>query len=161
MKILKFPHSKLLKPCEEVVSFDTELLDILDDMYRTMKENHGIGLAANQVGISLDMFVMEGPKTRMNFINPYIAAGSVELANLKEGCLSAPGESILVPGRMKWVQVVYQNEKGEPKSTILQGIHAVCAQHEIEHLDGKSFMEHKSLLKTTRKLLLKKWGLKK
>lgn len=161
MKILKFPHTLLLRPCEEVTRFDSETLDLLDIMWDTMKENNGIGLAANQIGYPLDMFVMNGVKGRMNFINPYIAAGSVELANLKEGCLSAPGESILVPGRMKWVQVVYQDEKGAIKSTILQGIHAVCAQHEIEHLDGKSFMEHKSLLKTTRKLLLKKWGLKK
>lgn len=161
MEVLKFPHPKLLTPCEEVVSFDTELLDTLDAMWATMKKSHGIGLAANQVGIPLDMFVMDTPSGRMNFINPYISAGSIELANTKEGCLSAPGESLTVPGRMKWVQVRYQDEKGNDKSTILAGIYSVCAQHEIEHLDGKSFMEHKSLLKTTRKRLAKKWGLKK
>jgi peptide deformylase len=161
MKILTFPDERLLTPCEEVVSFDTELLDTLDSMWKIMKESHGIGLAANQVGIKLDMFVMDTPNGRMNFINPYISATSVERANMKEGCLSAPRESLIVPGRSKWVQVVYENEKGEHKSVVLHGIYAVCAQHEIEHLDGKSFMEHKSLLKTTRKALAKKWGLKK
>lgn len=160
MKILQFPHPTLLEPCEEVVSFDSELIGMLDSMWETMKKNNGVGLAANQVGIPLDMFVMNGPKGRLNLINPYIAASSIALANLKEGCLSAPGEMIVVPGRKEWVQIIYQDEKGNGQSIILKGIQAVCAQHEIEHLDGKSFMEHKSIPKSLRKQFSKRWGLK-
>jgi peptide deformylase len=161
MKILKFPDPILLQSCEEVVSFDTDLMDMLDSMWKIMKRNSGLGLAANQVGIRLDMFVMETPEGRLNLINPYVSASSEEKANLEEGCLSAPGELIVVPGRSKWCQVMFQNENGEYMSAIFTGIFAVCAQHEIEHLDGKSFVEHKSIPKTARKLLQKKWGVKR
>lgn len=150
-----------MKPCEEVIHFDSHLEDLLDSMYKTMKKANGIGLAANQVGISKDIFVMEGPVGRMNCINPYISLSSVEAANIKEGCLSAPGEAIVVPGRAKWVQLSYMDENGENRTIILKGIHAVCAQHECDHLDGKSFMEHKSLSRVSRKGFLKKWGLKR
>lgn len=160
MKILKFPHPLLLKPCEEVTAFDEVLLYMLDSMWKTMKENKGMGLAANQVGIRLNMFVMQGPTGRINFCNPYIAASSVLFANLREGCLSAPGESVIVPGRAEWVSVLFQNENGVHQKVVLRDIYAVCAQHEIEHLEGKSFMGNKSILRATRKQLAKKWGLK-
>lgn len=161
MKILTFPHSMLSTPCEEVDSFDPHMLEVLELMWSTMKKNGGMGLAANQIGVSMDMFVMEGPSGRVDFINPYIYMASEEAANLEEGCLSAPGQLLVVPGRAKWVQVVYQNIEGEHKTMILRGIHAVCAQHEIDHLDGKSFLEHPSLSRITRKKLEKKWGTKK
>lgn len=160
MKLLKFPHVKLLTPCEEVVNFSSELLEVLDYMWYVMEEHNGIGLAANQVGFSLNMFVMDGPEGRLNLINPYICLKSKSFAKLKEGCLSAPGEFIVIPERAEWVQVKYQDEMGAHKSVVLKGIHAVCAQHEIEHLDGKSFMEHKSLSKATRNKLSKKWKIK-
>lgn len=160
MKILKFPDPKLLTPCDAVVNFDKTLLSILDSMWEIMKDAKGIGLAANQVGISLDAFVMEGPNGRLNMVNPYISVESEALANMKEGCLSTPGEFVVVPGRAKWVQVIYQDEKGNNKSLILEGIHAVACVHEIEHLDGKSFLQHSSFPKSVRKRYEKKWGLK-
>lgn len=160
LKILTFPHKRLLTPCEEVTFFDDELLSVLDSMWETMKDAKGLGIAANQCGISLDMCIIDGPNGRVNLINPYIAASSAAPANLKEACLSAPRESIVVPGRSQWVQVRYQNEKGEHKSIVFKDIYAVCASHEIDHLDGKSFFEHPSLPRTTRKKLSKKWGVK-
>lgn len=160
MKLLKFPHVKLLTPCEDITNFNVEVAEILDYMWYVMEESNGIGLAANQIGFSLNMFVMDGPEGRLNLINPYISLKSNSFAKLKEGCLSAPGEFIVVPGRASWVQVKYQDEKGNHKSVVLKGIQAVCAQHEIEHLDGKSFMEHKSLSRAVKNRLSKKWKLK-
>ena len=62
MKIIKFPDPILLKSCEEILEFDYRLLRILDSMWNVMKENDGIGLAANQIGLSMDAFVLDGPK---------------------------------------------------------------------------------------------------
>ena len=160
MKILQFPHPKLLKSCEEVTIFDEYLKEALDDMWRTMLAAGGQGLAANQVGILKDMVVMKGPEGRLNLVNPYISMKSEVPANLKEGCLSAFNEFLIVPGRAEWVQVKYQDENGDHKSILLKGIYAVCAQHELDHLDGKSFMEHPSLPAATRKALASRWGLK-
>ena len=93
-------------------------------------------------------------------VNPYISVQSEASANIKEGCLSAPKEFIVVPGRAKWVQVKYQDEKGQYQSIILEGIHAVAAAHECDHLEGKSFLQHHSIPRTIRKQLSKKWGLR-
>jgi peptide deformylase len=81
------------------------------------------------------MFVMEGPEGRLNIINPHIGLSSLKPAGLKEGCLSAPGEFMIVPSRVDWVMIEYQDENGDPKHVTLKGIHSVCAQHEIEHLN--------------------------
>jgi peptide deformylase len=128
-------------------------------MWETMEANNGIGLAANQIGLPLSMVVMKGPNGRINLVNPNIFGKSRLLANLKEGCLSAPGDFILVPDRVEWVQVNYQDEKGHEKMAVFKGLYSVCIQHELEHLDGKSFMENKSIPKNIRKGLQKKWGL--
>jgi peptide deformylase len=162
MKILKFPHPILFEPCEEVTDFSSlsSIKEIMDAMWKIMKESNGMGLAANQVGLKRDMFVLAGPSGRLNMVNPYISARSQAPANLKEGCLSAPGQFTVVPSRSKWVQVKYQDETGAHKSILLEGIHAVAAAHEIDHLDGKSFMQDPSLPKALRKAFDKKWGLK-
>lgn len=106
------------------------------------------------------MFVMDGPNGRLNVVNPVIANQSVKPANLKEGCLSVPGEFVLVPSRVEWVQVQCKNEKGEEQLITLKGLRAVCAQHEIDHLNGKVFLSDKSISKPERKVLAKKWGIK-
>ena len=160
MKLLQFPHPKLLTPCEDILTFNLDVSDILDYMWYVMEQQNGIGLSANQIGFSLSMFVMDGPEGRLDLVNPYISLKSKGFANLKEGCLSAPGEFIVVPDRAEWVQVKFQDKRGIDKSVVLKGIHAVCAQHEIEHLEGKSFMEHKSLSRNVRNSLAGKWGIK-
>lgn len=144
----------------EVTVFGEELQILLDAMYELMKSRNGLGLAANQVGLSLRMFVIEGPNGRINVVNPTIVSKSIKPANQREGCLSAPGDFIVVPSRSEWVQMQYQDEKGEKKLVTLKGLHAVCAQHELEHLDGKSFLSNKSIPKYTRKALEKRWGIK-
>lgn len=161
MEILKFPHPQLFEKTEEVTVFGPELKTLLDGMWETMSENHGMGLAANQVGLSHRMFVMEGPDNkRFNLLNPYIINKSSAPANLKEGCLSAPGDYLIVPDRAQWVQISYEDEEGKSHTKVFQGIYAVCCQHEIDHLDGKAYLENKSIPKMTRKNLASKWNLK-
>lgn len=160
MKVLKFPHPALFKVCQPVTVFDTELKVLLDTMYRTMQASNGVGLAANQVGLEYRMFVMESLEGRVNLVNPKITKTSMVVALRGEGCLSAPGEFIITGNRHDWVEVSFQDEKGTPKVRVFKGIHSVCVEHEIEHLDGKSFMNSKAIPKARRKELAKKWGIK-
>ena len=74
--------------------------------------------------------------------------------------MSAPGEFIVIPNRVEWIELQFQDETGHKKHAIFKGIRAVCAQHEIDHLDGKLFMSDKSIPKYERKRLAKKWGIK-
>lgn len=161
MQIIKFPSSELFQKCSEVSVFGPELKVLLDSMYQTMIEANGIGLAANQVGLKFRMFVMFGPNNeRLNIVNPTIVSKSIAPANLKEGCLSAPGEMLVLEERRTWVQLKYQDETGTEQKKMFHGIHAVCVQHEIDHLNGKSYLQSKSLHKAKRKELAKKWDLK-
>ena len=162
MEILKFPHQMLFRKCDTVEHLSVEhLKSLLDRMWETMTANKGMGLAANQVGLNLRMFVMMGPnQEKIYLVNPVIQKQSVNSANLREGCLSAPGELIVVPSRVDWVQVKFEDEQGNLYFRIFEGIHAVCAQHEIDHLDGKAFMEDISVPKDTRRRLKKKWSIK-
>lgn len=168
MKIIKFPDPILFKKCKEVTVFGKELEVLLESMWDTMVDGKGIGLAANQVGLSYRMFVMEfmadvkpgSKKEKIFFVNPKILSRSAAPAEQKEGCLSAPGEFLTLAERSAWVQVEYQNEKGEKQTRVFKGIYSVCVQHEIDHLDGKSHLLSKSLSKALRKQLAKKWGIK-
>jgi len=161
MEILKFPHPHLMSKTEEVTVFGPELKTLLDAMWETLSSKGAVGLAANQVGLTQRMFVMEGPNgERINAINPTILFKSAAFANLKEGCLSAPGDFVIVPDRALWVQMRYRDEHGNTQIRVLDGLYGVCVQHEIDHLDGKAYLENKSIPRSTRKNLAKKWGLK-
>lgn len=161
MEILKYPDASLFKVCDEVTVFGEELKILLDGMWDVMLKHGGLGLAANQVGLHCRMFVMAGVDSeRLNIINPKIVQKSEISANLKEGCLSAPGEFLFLSERASWVQVDFQDEKGQLNRRVFQGLHAVCVQHEIDHLLGKSHLMSKSIPKAKRKELYKKWGLK-
>lgn len=161
MRIYEFPDDILFEKCTEVTVFGEELKIILDNMWDTMKDANGIGLAANQVGLLNHMFVMEGPKLeRIYLVNPKITRQSMLPANLKEGCLSAPGERFVLSERASWVEVVFQDETGKEKKRVFKDIWAVCIQHELGHLNGESFMEARSIPKAIRKKLAKKWKLK-
>lgn len=161
MQILIFPDPILFQKCEEVNAFSEELLVLLDNMWTTMKDSNGIGLAANQVGLLHRMFVMEGPKNeQLYLVNPAIIRRSLVSAALEEGCLSAPGEMLILEERSSWVEVEYQDDHGTKHKRVFKDIWAVCVQHEMGHLNGESFLQSKSLLKTTRKSLAKKWKIK-
>lgn len=161
MEILKFPDSRLFVKCTAVTVFGDELKVILDNMYLVMKNAKGMGLAANQVGLTYNMFTMEGPNDeKLYIINPKILSKSQGSANVREGCLSAPGEFLVRSDRVQWVEVEFKNEKGEDQRRVFTGLHAVCVQHEIEHLAGLGFMQSTSIPKKTRNELAKKWQLK-
>lgn len=160
MDILKYPDPKLFQKCEPVAVFGQELLILLEAMWETMLRHGGLGLAANQVGLMCRMFVMAGESSEKLFmVNPKIVKQSELPANMKEGCLSAPGEFLVLKERAAWVQVDFQDEKGQMCRRVFQGLHAVCVQHEIDHLDGKSHLMSKSIPKKQRKEIHKRWGI--
>ena len=161
MEILKFPDPSLLRKCNEVTVFGQELKILLEGMWDAMLKRDGLGLAANQVGLHFRAFVMSGVDDEKFFIiNPKMVAKSEVSANMKEGCLSAPGEFLILAERSIWVQIDFQNERGQIIRRVFHGLHAVCVQHEMDHLEGKSHLQSKSIPKAQRKALAKKWGLK-
>lgn len=161
MEILKVPHPHLFKPCREVTVFGPELKTLLDAMWETMVAAKGIGLASNQVGLDYRMFTMLGPdEEKMYIVNPKIISRSEMPANEREGCLSSPGEFLELSERAWWVHLLYQDEDGSVRSGKFNKIHAVCIQHEIDHLDGKSYLQSKSLSRARRRELAKKWRIK-
>jgi peptide deformylase len=159
MKIVSFPHKSLFTKTKPVTVFGPELKVLLDKMYEVMVANKGIGLAANQVELTFRMFVMEGPDGPIYLVNPKIVWESKAPASIREGCLSAPGE-FLVLKRSAIVKVEYQDETGQTQAKLFNDLYAICVQHEIEHLDGKSFLQSKSLTKIQRKQLEAKWEIK-
>lgn len=161
MELLSFPHPLLFKPCRNVSVFGPELKTLLNLMWDAMNALKGIGLAANQVGLSYAMFVMAGPdEERLFIVNPRILRKSTVPANMREGCLSAPGEFLVLSERASWVEIAFQDESGTEKVRVFQGLHAVCVQHEMDHLVGKSHLQSSTIPKVKRKELAKKWGLK-
>lgn len=161
MEILKFPHSNLLKKCEEVLDFGPKLEGTLDEMWNIMIKYGGMGLAHNQVGGNLRMFVMSGPKhEKLYIINSSIIEKSKVPANLKEGCLSMPGEFLSIPDRSSWVYVKFQDQYGKFYDRVFYGIHSVCVQHECQHLDGEIFFESKSVPRKIKKDIKRKYKLK-
>jgi peptide deformylase len=160
MNILKYPDPNLFRICAEVTVFGPELIVLLESMWEAMREERAIGLASNQVGLTFRMFAMKYNDEKLFVVNPKILRRSQAPANLKEGCLSAPGEFLIISDRAAWVEVRYQDEKGALHTRVFQGIHSVCAQHEVDHLDGKSHLQSKTIAKKARLELAKKWGFK-
>lgn len=159
MEIVKYPNDILTKPCSVVLEFTPELHQILDDMYQTMVRARGVGLAANQVGLDLSMFIM---KTKagdlIEAINPFIVGFSQEKANLREGCLSAPNEFDTVEERCNEVELKYQDRNGIAHRKTFSGIDAVCVQHEYDHINGIFFFSKLKLNRQKRRQLERKWG---
>lgn len=157
IEVVKYPDPVLLTPCATVTEFGEELHKILDQMPEIMKAQNGIGLAANQIGISKRFFVMLDNKEKLwEFVNPEIIDRDGHLA-INEGCLSAPGVFVQVP-RSETVTIKAQNRLGEEFKIVCTGIEAICAQHEIEHLQGEFFLEKTS--RNQRRAALRALGLK-
>ncbi len=145
-KLAYYPDNHLRKRTELVTDF-THVPILVDHMFKTMVFRDGIGLAANQCKLTQRMFVMRTDKIRRAFVNPEL--GIPEDAKLVEGdesCLSFPGLVVKV-ARYNKVLVVAQDVNGEKTYTPLDGLEAICAQHEIEHLDGKTFIDHLGRMK--------------
>ncbi len=147
-KILTFPHPFLKTKAKPVTEFDDELKNITDTMIETLYENSGVGLAAVQVGLNKRLFVMDvnnnndlnvSERRPTIIVNPEIVAKSDEQVG-EERCLSVPDFSGEVK-RYSKLTLKYQDLKGNPHEINAEGLLAVCIQHELDHLDGKLFID--------------------
>lgn len=155
-KILLYPNALLLRKSARVDKFDENLVSLSRDLIDTMYDADGIGLAAPQIGINKRIFVMDCAKEDEKkdcriVINPEIEDGSEELSSYKEGCLSIPGitEEIFRP---KVIRVMYQDINGVLQRRTYDDLWSTCFQHELDHLNGKLFIDH---LRPMKKILVK------
>lgn len=146
------PHNSLVQKSESWnFTQDTNSEELEKAMCQFMLDNHGIGLAANQVGLTKRVFVM-GSYTVPGFpepfalFNPRIIESSKEMILDQEGCLSYPGLYLTVK-RPSWVIAEYQNSKGDIIEARFEGYLAKCFQHELDHLDGVCFVDKVSQMK--------------
>ena len=172
-EIVVYPDKRLKLISKEITEFDGALHDLLDDMYDTMRAKNGVGLAAIQVGVDLRALIINVPlddqngedygedrsandqpkENTLEMINPVILEkdGSEKF---QEGCLSIPGVYEDVE-RAKHVKVAYFDRHGEKQYIEDDGFLAIAIQHEMDHLDGKVFIEKLSFIK--RKKFEKEW----
>lgn len=176
LKVVEWPAKVLETRAKEVTEFDESLRTLVRDMFETMEESRGIGLAANQVGDLRRVLVVNIPAPEkddaeedegeveadwwhgkpMVFINPVVSKNEGKI-RYQEGCLSFPGIYEYIE-RSAEVSVVACNEHGEQFEIAASGLFAICLQHEIDHLDGVVFVDRMSRLKANlvRKKLLRK-----
>ncbi len=151
LNILQFPDPRLRTRARPVEVFDEQLQTLVSDMFETMYEAPGIGLAATQVDVHKRLLVMDVSEDKdepLVLINPEILlAEGVE--EMDEGCLSVPGFYETV-SRADKVRVRAQDEQGETFEIEAEGLKAVCIQHEMDHLEGKLFVDYISSLKRDR-----------
>ncbi|MBQ1783029.1 MAG: peptide deformylase [Gammaproteobacteria bacterium] len=151
MNVLHFPDERLRTVASPVDQINDEVRKIVDDMFETMHAEKGIGLAATQVNIHKQIIVMdvasEGSEPRV-FINPrIIERDGVQV--YEEGCLSVPGNYAAVE-RAAHIVVEALDRDGKPFRLEAEGLLAVCIQHEMDHLQGKLFVDYLSPLKRQR-----------
>ena len=157
--ILIHPDPRLKKVCAPVADITDDLRKLADDMLETMYDAPGIGLAAPQIGvldrlIVIDCVKEEGETPRpLVMFNPEIVASSDEQNTYEEGCLSIP-EQFADVTRPKLVQVRWIDMNGNEQEQEMDGLWATCVQHEIDHLDGKLFIDYLKPLK--RQLITRK-----
>jgi len=152
LPILEFPDSRLRTVAKPVEKVDDRVRKLAEDMLETMYDAPGIGLAATQVNVHeriLVIDVSEDGSDPMVFINPEVEILDPEEQGYQEGCLSVPGffEDISRPAH---VRVTSLGLDGEPFVIEPEGLLAVCIQHEIDHLDGKLFVDYISPFKRNR-----------
>lgn len=152
LQILEFPDPRLRKIASPVTVFDEKLEVLIEDMFETMYEAQGIGLAATQVNVHQRLLVIdvsENKDSPLVFINPKFEVIEDELSEYDEGCLSVPGfyETVSRPRKIK---IVALDKSGTEFELQAEGLLATCIQHEIDHLDGKLFVDYISPLKRQR-----------
>jgi len=164
-EIVIYPDKRLKLISREVKAFDSTLHELLDDMYDTMVVRNGVGLAAIQIGVDLRVLIINIPLEEKKGENDQPKENTLEMINpviieqdgtekFQEGCLSVPGiyEDVV---RAKHVKVEYFDRNGEKQTIEDDGFLAVAMQHEIDHLEGKVFIEKLSYIK--RKKFEKEW----
>lgn len=151
--IVEYPAPVLLTPGAPVEKFDAELLSLTQDMFETMYDDGGVGLAAQQIGLSLRLFVMDCDGIKLVAANPEILTAEGEQGG-EEGCLSV-GKVHAELKRASRVVLRAQDLKGETFEREATGLAARCFLHETDHCDGILFVRHLSPLR--RDLILKKF----
>lgn len=150
-QILHHPDPRLRLKAQAVTSFDDGLGNLIADMFETMYAAPGIGLAATQIDVQLRVIVVDVSSDKRSphcFINPSILATRGE-EEMEEGCLSVPGIFDYVE-RAEWVRISAFDRHGKLSEFEADGLLAVCIQHEMDHLDGKLFVDYLSQLKQIR-----------
>lgn len=148
LTILEYPDRRLRQRAEPVVAFDAGLARLIDDMFETMYQARGIGLAATQVNVHRQVVTLDVSGTASApevFINPRILARE-RVARVEESCLSLPGVSGLVK-RPTVVRVRARDRHGLEQERELEGMLAVCLLHEVDHLAGRLFIDSFSFWK--------------
>ena len=153
-EIIKLPDKRLRLVSEPVKRIDAGIRKLVDDMFETMYEAPGIGLAAIQIGVAKRVVTMDLSKKEEDhkpqvFINPEVTWTSAETSTYEEGCLSIPEyyEDVERPER---VRVKYLDLDGREREIEAKGLLATCLQHEIDHVNGVLFIDHISKLKRDR-----------
>jgi peptide deformylase len=152
--ILILPDKRLRLVSKPVAKIDAATRALVEDMFETMYDAPGIGLAAIQIGVAqrvvtMDLAKKDEPKAPLVFLNPEVVWRSPEEATYEEGCLSIP-EYYEEVERPAVVRVKYFDLEGEPREVEGNGLLATCLQHEIDHLNGILFIDHISKLKRDR-----------
>jgi peptide deformylase len=152
LAILEYPDPRLKRTARPVTVFDERLRQLVADMAETMYAAPGVGLAATQVDVHKRVIVIDISEEKNGlrvFINPQIVWASEETELCEEGCLSVPGvfDSVRRPSR---VRVRATDASGAPFELDCEGTLAVCVQHEMDHLEGRMFVEYLSPLKQDR-----------
>jgi len=152
LPILEYPDPRLRTVARPVTAFDERLRRLVADMAETMYDAPGVGLAATQVDVHERLIVIDVSENKdalQIFINPEIVWASDELVECEEGCLSVPGvyDAVLRPAQ---VRVRAFDAHGAPFERDCSGLLAVCVQHEMDHLEGRVFVEYLSALKQER-----------
>jgi peptide deformylase len=152
LEILEFPDPRLRTKAKPVAQVTDATRRLIDDMLDTMYDAPGIGLAATQVNVHQRLLVIDVSEERnqpLVFINPEITVLDPDLGEYDEGCLSVPGfyETVSRPNRVK---VTALDRDGKSFTRELDGLLAICLQHEVDHLEGKLFVDYLSPLKRQR-----------
>lgn len=161
MNLVIAPDPILKKPSEKVEVVDDSIRTLMNDMLDTMYQSGGIGLAAVQVGVHKRVIVIdtewrdedETSRKPLKLVNAEVVKDSGDEHTYKEGCLSFPDQysEVIRPGS---VTVKYLDENGKPQELVADGLLATCVQHEIDHTNGITFVDHIS--RTKREMILNK-----
>lgn len=151
LEVLRFPDERLRTVAKKVTEIDDKIKQLVKDMFETMRDEKGIGLAATQVNVHQRVIVMDVSEDQDDpkvFINPEILSMQGEMIN-EEGCLSVPNNYAKVK-RAEHITVKALDENGDEFELSAEGLLAVCIQHEMDHLAGKLFVDYLSPLKRQR-----------
>ena len=151
LEVLRFPDERLRTVAQPIGEVNEEIKTLIEDMFETMKDENGIGLAATQVNRHVRMFILDVSENGDDphvFINPEIINKEGSMIN-EEGCLSVPYCYAKVE-RAEKVTMKALDKNGEEFVKEAEGLMAICMQHELDHLDGKLFVDYLSPLKRER-----------